>query len=145
MPPKGWGDAELMVNQKQAEKAMLKATRELEMQADKVLTDARVVEVKESLVRAGFPDLLADELLERLSATKLKWAFCPDCRRKVQVDAVDAGQQMKALEMALGYVIGKPKERKELDITVGQKPLEQMTLAEKQAYLLELRTKELGA
>lgn len=143
MPPKGWGDAAADAKMRKTAKALEVEARKAAQAVDAEVDEAKQAELRTLLVGMGFPALLADELLERLSGSKLKWAFCPDCRRKVQVDAVDERQSMKALEMALGYTIGKPKERRELDVTVTQKPLVEMTLAEKQQYLAELESKTL--
>lgn len=143
MPPKGWGDAELDAKMRKAERKEVKKEREAAISEEKEMDAVQRADVHTQLVDSGFPPLLAEELLNRLSVTKLKWAYCPDCRRKVQVDAIDANAQMKALEMALGYLIGKPKERKELDIIIAQKPLSEMSLNEKQSYLHELERREL--
>lgn len=106
---------------------------------------AREAQLREELIGVGFPELLADQCLSLFDSSKLKWAFCPDCRRKVQVEVADTTSQLKAMELALNHVIGKPKERQEIKLTVSQKPLHEMTMAEKQQYLIELKQLELNA
>lgn len=86
-------------------------------------------QLRVELEASGFPPLLSRTLLDLLSAEKAKWAFCPDCHRKVQVDRPDTGSVHKALELAMGYLVGRPKERQQVEVvgTLGLKPVGEMS------------------
>lgn len=97
-------------------------------------------ELRGLLDEIGFPRLLVQRVLDALSITKAKWAYCPDCHKKVQVDKADTGAILKAVEMVMAYLLGRPKERKEVDIQVSQKPLHEMSLAELREAAAALRS-----
>lgn len=84
-------------------------------------------EFRQALLAASVPELTVEVLVGQLDGTKANWAFCPHCRQNVKVDVRDTRTQFNAAKLALEYLIGKPKERKEVDITVSQKPLAEMS------------------
>jgi len=43
-----------------------------------------------------------------MESTKKAWAYCPSCRKKVQVDHADHGARIKAVELWLEQGFGRP-------------------------------------
>ena len=129
------------------EKQKLIRERDRQIAGEQEDHDAELVAIRDALVKSDlkFNEALAARIVRLLDEKTLDWAYCPDCRRKVHVDKPASSARLKALELIANYLVGKPKERQELEITLQQKPLQEMTLAEKQQYLLELKRRELGA
>lgn len=93
-------------------------------------------------------DKISDDDLETwlgglLSISRLTWAWCPDCKKKVQVDYPDYKGQGYLISMLLDQAKGKPTERREVDITVGIKRIDTMTLDELEAEEAEI-VRQLG-
>lgn len=73
-----------------------------------------------------------------LSLDRLVWAWCPDCKKKVQVDYPDYKGQAYVVGMLLDQAKGKPVERREVEITVGLRKVEDMTIHELEAEEAEI-------
>jgi hypothetical protein len=53
-------------------------------------------------------DTVVSALKEAMESTKKAWAYCPSCRKKVQVDHPDHGARIKAVELWLEQGFGRP-------------------------------------
>jgi hypothetical protein len=53
-------------------------------------------------------DKVVAALEDAMESTKKAWAYCPDCRKKVQVDHPDHGARIKAVELWLEQGFGRP-------------------------------------
>lgn len=96
-------------------------------------------ELRKKLLDADVPELTVEVLTDQLTAARQKWAFCPHCRQTVRAEMADPKSQLAAARMVLEYLLGKPKERKEVELVVSQKPLHEMTLGELRDAAAQLR------
>jgi hypothetical protein len=119
--------------------------RDEEIAAEKAATEAMEKELVDYLVNEReFPRLAALELVAALSSVKAEWAYCPDCRAKVKADFPNFKARLDAAKMIVEHKVGTPRQRQQIEIKVLQKPLHEMSMAEKQEYLHELQQHNAG-
>jgi hypothetical protein len=140
MPEPGWGDAAAGARQIRKERRQLIKSREEEIAAEKAATEAMEKELIEFLVsEIGFPRLAAVQVVDATTSVKADWAYCPDCRKKVKADFPNYKARLDAVKMIIEHKLGTPRQRQQVEIKVLQKPLHEMSMAEKQEYLHELQ------
>lgn len=103
-----------------------------------LLTPEQIDELRAALTGIGFPGAITALVMEQLTQTQPDWGYCPKCRQKVRADFPDRKARVKAIETVLGYVIGKPAERKQVDVTVTTRNVAEMDAAERDQYRQEL-------
>ena len=58
---------------------------------------------------------------------KARYALCPDCRRKVQVEFPDFKGQAQALQILMAEGFGKPREQQDVNVSVTLKAIKEMS------------------
>jgi hypothetical protein len=64
---------------------------------------------------------------ESLSATRLKWSYCPNCRKKVEADFPDLDKRAKFLATLLDQAKGKPAETKQVTVNVAHRMVSELS------------------
>lgn len=82
-------------------------------------------------------DWLRTSLDSALSLTRAQWAYCPDCRSKVQVDTPDYKGMWALLRDLIGLVKGQAAVRVDhtVEHIIRQVPMSEMTDAELDAII----------
>lgn len=62
-------------------------------------------------------DTFVDEFLKYTKPEFVKWAYCPDCHKKVKIDYPDYKGYRQYLESVMNQVYGPPAERKQVSVT----------------------------
>lgn len=86
--------------------------------------------LRKQMVDNGMPALIVDRLLELIDSTGPAWGYCPDCRRKIQVELPVWKYRVDAIRLALDHTVGKPTERKTIHITGALDDLNQLSDAD---------------
>lgn len=98
------------------------------------LEEQQAADLEQDMVGKGVPAALAQRLLLLTDTTKPMWGYCPDCHRIVKPDFPDTNAQLQAIKLVLEYLVGKPTERRTIDVNIraiqAREELEQLSDAE---------------
>ena len=103
-------------------------------QAADILTPHQLDELRAALRDKGFPEAAIELVIYQVSQTEPDWAYCPKCHQKVKADFIDRKAINDGLKLIVDHVVGKPSERKQVDVNVlvtrKREELESLTDAE---------------
>jgi hypothetical protein len=79
------------------------------------VTPELVDRLRGDMLKAGFPETLAELISTYLVETGPAYASCPHCRRRVIVDLPVQKYREKIVDKLVDHLVGKPLEKRQVD------------------------------